>query len=257
MLASTETGTVISPDWLHGSGAVAVTIALITVCRNPGTLLARVVDSVAALQDARVRHYVVDGASSDGTLAFLCDSSHGLSGWISEPDSGIYDAMNKGWRMAPADSWVLYLGADDRIVSLPSDAELRAARDVGADIVFGTTYLGERAFRSRWNSGLRLRNTVHHQSMLVRKAVSPEPPFATCLRVYGDWDLNLRLWRRGVRAVFTPSLRAQADLGGMSARRPLREAYRIASSNGNVALGFCAVLWLQLHAWRSRLTGQP
>jgi glycosyltransferase involved in cell wall biosynthesis len=233
------------------------TIALITVCRNPGLLLPRVIASVAVLQDARVFHYIVDGASSDGTRDFLRDSSHGLAGWISEPDSGIYDAMNKGWHMAPDDSWVLFLGADDRIVSLPSDAELLSARVAGNDIVYGTTQLGGRTFRSRWNGGLRLRNTVHHQSMLVRKAVAPAPPFDTRLRVYGDWDFNLRLWRRGVRATFVPSLRAAADSGGLSASRPLGEAYRIAASNGNVAWGLCAVVWLQLHAWRSRITGQP
>lgn len=219
-------------------------IAIITVCRNPGPLLAQAMASVEALRDPRVAYIVVDGASSDGTTEFLRANTARVWRWSSEPDRGIYDAMNKGWNMAPEDSFVLFLGADDRILSLPSASTMARLAADGADIIFGTTTVGTRPFRSRWNRGLLLRNTLHHQSMLVRKAIEPRDPFDAGYRTYGDWDFNLRLWRRGARAMACRELRAHAAPGGASSRRPTAETYRIASTHSGPLLGLSAVAFL-------------
>ena len=217
-------------------------IAVITVCRNPGALLREAIESVQALHDARVRQIVIDGASTDGTPAYLQSIGAQLHHGRSEPDGGIYDAMNKGWAEAPADAWVLYLGADDRLLQLPDAAELQAVEAAGHGIVYGTTLLGERPFRSRLDGSIRFRNTLHHQSLLVRKGLSPTPPFDTTLRVYGDWDFNARLWRQGERAVFSAALRAYAAPGGASAPRPLGESYAVGRRHGGLIGG--AVAWL-------------
>ena len=231
---------------------------MVTVCRNPGTLLREAIDSVQALHDPRIRQIVIDAASTDGTPAYLQSIGDQLHHWRSEHDSGIYDAMNKGWAAAPADAWVLYLGADDRLLQLPADAELRAAAAAGHGIVYGSTLVGTRPFRSRLDAGIRFRNTLHHQSMLVHKVLAPAPPFDTRYRVYGDWEFNLRLWRRGVSAVHSAALRAYAAPGGASAPRPLVESYRVACSHGGVPAGILAWLLASSAALRAHLgSGQP
>jgi glycosyltransferase involved in cell wall biosynthesis len=202
-------------------------VTVVTVCRNPGGLLEQAIASVAALQRHDVAHVVIDGASSDGTMAYLRAMPHRLAHWQSERDTGIYDAMNKGWAVAGADSYVLFLGADDRLVSLPSAAELAQARGRGAVLIYGQVTVGETPFVSRFTEELRFGNTLHHQALLVDKGRHPEPPFDARLRVYGDWDFNLRLWRQGVRAEYLPSLRSQAGPGGVSSSQPLGETLRI------------------------------
>ena len=207
-------------------------IAVVTVCRNDLANLRNAVASVQALADPRVRHIVVDGASTDGTPEWLAQAGASLFHWRSEPDGGIYDAMNKGWAAAPADAWILFIGADDRLLSLPAAAELRDAEAAQAGMVYGTTTRGTRPFRSRLDSTIRFRNTLHHQSLLVAKSASPQPPFDVRYAVCGDWDFNARLWRGGARAVFSPSLRAFASPAGVSARRPLRESFLIGWRHG-------------------------
>lgn len=235
--------------------AMAPSIAVITVCRNHGTLLPRAVDSVARLADPRVRHIVIDGASTDGTVEYLQTNGQCLHYWLSEPDRGIYDAMNKGWNAAPENSYVIFLGADDQLLALPSTQEIEAARDAGISVIYGTTDVGDLPFRSRWDSGIRFRNTVHHQSMAICKSVAPTSPFDDRYRVYGDWDFNLRLWRRGVKAAYSPSLRALADAGGASAARPVVESFLIGARNGGVLAGVGAVAVVFYCAQRDRLRG--
>lgn len=202
-------------------------VTVVTVCRNPGPLLAGVVDSVAALGRGDVAHVVIDGASTDGTADDLRSGRHRLAWWCSEPDSGIYDAMNKGWAVADAGSWVLFLGADDRLLSLPAPRELAAAREAGVQLLYGDATIGQAPFPSRYTAELLTANTLHHQALLIHKSAHPAPPFDTAYRVFGDWDFNIRLWKHGVRAAHLPTLKSYAGPGGVSGSRPLGEVYRI------------------------------
>lgn len=106
-------------------------VSIVTPCLNPGPRLQRCIDSVAEQTYARVEHIVIDAGSSDGTVELLQQT--GNLTWISEPDTGQTNAINKGIRMMHGEvfSW---LNADD--VLKPSAAELavnvfRDSPDVG------------------------------------------------------------------------------------------------------------------------------
>jgi glycosyltransferase involved in cell wall biosynthesis len=231
-------------------------VTVVTVCRNAGALLEQAIASVAALQRPDVAHVVIDGASSDGTLAYLRAMPWRIAHWQSEPDTGIYDAMNKGWALAGADSYVLFLGADDRLLSLPSAAELSQARARAAVLIYGDANIGDTPFVSRYTEELRNGNTLHHQALLVDKRVHPQSPFDLRLRVYGDWDFNLRLWKQGVRAEYLPSLRSQVGPGGVSSSLPLGETLRVVNRHsGPWRAGFllCWIAKKQLGALIGRL----
>ncbi|HZV92655.1 MAG TPA: glycosyltransferase [Caldimonas sp.] len=161
-------------------------IAVITVCRIPGVQLAAAIESVQALGDVRTKQIIIDGASTDGTPAHLKSIESSLHHWSTAPDSGIYDAMNKGWAAAPADSYVIFIGAGDLLLGLPSADELLQVERDGVAIIYGVTRTALGAFRSRYGAELRLRNTLHHQSLLVRKEAYLDPPFDTRYRIYGD-----------------------------------------------------------------------
>jgi hypothetical protein len=218
-------------------------VAIVIVCRNADVALERTLDSISRMAEAkRVATVVIDGASNDGTLALLQARASELHHFRSERDRGIYDAMNKGWLAAPADSHVLYLGAGDMLLSLPPAEQLRRADGTPHLLLLGRTTVGERDFHSRWGAEMKLRNTAHHQAMLVHRSVSAEPPFDANLSTYADWDFNLRLYARGLRPQPVAGLHVYAEPGGKSwAMNETGEMFRIARRHGGLVVG--AMSW--------------
>lgn len=106
-------------------------LTVVTVCYNALSLLRGCVDSIAPLlsaPDLAVEYLVIDGASTDGTPEYLrAQAAEGrVSRWVSEPDAGIYDAMNKGLRLARGRVCV-FINADDRICA---EAVARCSRPI-------------------------------------------------------------------------------------------------------------------------------
>ena len=101
-------------------------VFVITVCRNAGDLLEPTMLSVLNQTYGHISYIVVDGASTDGTQEIIRKYEKHLTAWVSEPDKGIYDAMNKGLRMVKSllkngeSVWVNFMNAGDRF----SDAEV-------------------------------------------------------------------------------------------------------------------------------------
>lgn len=89
-----------------------LSFSVITVCFNSAETLGRALQSVADQDWPNVQHIVIDGASKDGTAQILEENQDQLSHVISEPDRGIYDAMNKGLDLAKGDV-ICFLNADD------------------------------------------------------------------------------------------------------------------------------------------------
>lgn len=109
-------------------------VSIITPTLDRKDMLAGTIESVLAQGYTAIEHIVVDGGSSDSTIKLLqtYEKQHGIK-WISEPDAGMYDALNKGLRMATGDI-IGYLNTDDRYfpytVAVAVDA-LEAASDIG------------------------------------------------------------------------------------------------------------------------------
>jgi glycosyltransferase involved in cell wall biosynthesis len=87
-----------------------ITVSVVTVTRNDRDGLKKTVESVRSQTHAHIEHVIVDGASSDGTKEYLGSLSHAAS--VSEPDGGIFDAMNKGMRMATGNVLVFMNSGD-------------------------------------------------------------------------------------------------------------------------------------------------
>src|SRR4051812_471640 len=94
--------------------SAAPTISVIVVCKNPGPRLAAALSSVREQLHVSTELIVVDGESTDGTREWLESNRAGITTLISEPDGGVYEAMNKGIAVARGE-WIYFLGADDRL----------------------------------------------------------------------------------------------------------------------------------------------
>jgi len=211
-------------------------ITIVTVVYNGRGLLARSVDSVMAMQRDDVAYIVVDGGSNDGTADDLRARGDQLEYWMSEPDGGIYNAMNKAVGLVAPSSFVLFLGAGDTILRLPDAATLAAAQADGTQVLFGDVLIGDTLFRSSFSPKLQYRNTLHHQGLFVRRGATAEPWFDESLKVFSDWDLNLSLYRRGVLARRLDYTVAYAEPDGVSAKLHLGEIARMVARR-------CGSLW--------------
>jgi glycosyltransferase involved in cell wall biosynthesis len=109
-------------------------LSVVTVVRNGQATLEACIRSVAEQTYPHVEHIVVDGASTDGTLDILRRHERTLEAWISEPDTGIYNALNKAVRLCSGDHYVV-LGCDDLLLPTAAESFMRHA-DKGL-VVFG------------------------------------------------------------------------------------------------------------------------
>jgi glycosyltransferase involved in cell wall biosynthesis len=115
-------------------------VSVITVCFNSEKYIRATIQSVLSQTYANIEYIIVDGGSTDGTLAIIKSYGNKISKLISQPDKGIYDAMNKGLFMATGDI-VGFLNSDD-MFSQSTSIELivNAFKDSSADSVFSNLY---------------------------------------------------------------------------------------------------------------------
>lgn len=188
-------------------------ISVITITYNAESTLGPTLRSVQAQAFADFEYLVIDGASTDATveLARSCP----VAQVFSEPDRGLYDAMNKGLRRAKGD-YVLFLNAGD---SFPAADTLRRYADAIASapcrpgMVYGQTaivdsggrHLGERHFRAPEKLGPRSfaeGMTVCHQAMLVLRELAPE--YDLRYRFSADYDWACKILKRSPLNVYIP-----------------------------------------------------
>jgi len=196
------------------------TITVVTVCRNALPLLRPTVESVLEQRTPAVEYWIVDGASTDGTREYLASLSASGVRWVSEPDRGIADAMNKGARLATG-AWVAHLHAGDRYLPGALDAVLSHAGSA-ADILCGSILKDEERGEVRYRpepSRLRMDMTVHHPATFTRREVFQEiGGFDERYPNAMDYDFFLRALVRGKRFEVIPETLARMASGGQSER---------------------------------------
>ncbi|HEE9839849.1 TPA: glycosyltransferase [Citrobacter freundii] len=205
-------------------------IYIVTVCRNALYDLKETVNNIAKINanlENRIEHVIIDGDSSDGTKEFLLDIKEAVYYCISEPDKGIYDAMNKGWNVVPEESYVLFIGAGDKITSLPK------LENKTVDVIYGSVDLERnKIFKSFINWRTNLSNTLHHQAMLIlKKAPFLNSPFNSKYKIYGDYDMNLNMINEGFSFHYAEDFLAYAKPGGISHDFNHKENLNVVFSN--------------------------
>lgn len=231
-------------------------VCVITVCRNALLGLQLTSLSVQMQQYADLCYVVIDGASTDGTVQYLQEVGYFVNTWVSEPDSGIYDAMNKGIDHCPSDAWVLFLNAGDRFAQ--SDVLLRLGNllDGAVDIVFGDVAVRSdsdrpRVYRAQHDATGKMPGC--HQAMLVRSELLRQLRFDVSYKVGADFEFYLRAVRGGARIAIFDGVIAEIAPEGFSASNEglLQSDYvrAISRHRGRVR----ALLWLFVRRIRRAL----
>lgn len=232
---------------IESEGDRSPLVSIITVSHNAKQELATVLESVWALKDEDLELIVVDGGSCDGTAAYLKKHQHAIDYWISEPDSGIYDAMNKAIAKARG-TFLLHLNAGDRLLRVPK-RELREAYAQGIDVAaFRVSIDGREEFHPSSGFWLRFTNTLHHQGTYFRR--TSFLPYDLRYKVFADFDVNQRLSLAGAQIKTFKSVTSLHAAGGISNRNTRQTAAEFfAVVQGNYGRRAVPVVWI-LAKWR-------
>ena len=188
-------------------------ITYITVCWNAESVVKRTLDSVERQDYPEIEHLIIDGASTDGTLQLAKDyqaHSHRPVSIVSEPDKGIYDAMNKGLQLATGD-YVCFLNAGDTLPETGTASTVAQTADAShAAVVYGDTdivddeghFLRHRRLvppeHLTWRS-FRQGMLVCHQAFYARTDIAQRLPYNLSYCHSADVDWCIRVMKEAER----------------------------------------------------------
>lgn len=222
-------------------------VSIITVTFNAERHLAQSLDSSLAQTFSRIELIVVDGGSSDNTLDIIRQRESKIAYWRSEPDHGIYDAMNKGLQWAKG-HFVIFKNADDWFLPDAIEKFAFCLNQTHGDVFCGHSLsvvqeepLVTAPFYTNI-SRIGLVPGIDHRSCFIRREVHLKSPFQLQYRLAADLDAFWRLKHMGARFIQMDHFVSYKRFGG--------------ASDGNHILKECflvnrrqAGLWFALKAW--------
>ena len=178
-----------------------VKISVVTVCYNAVKELERTMLSVLNQTYDNVEYIVIDGGSTDGTVEIIKKYADRLAYWVSEPDKGIYDAMNKGVKVATGE-WINFMNAGDRFV----DEEVLTKLFEGMNnseygVIFGNSReyrenilysVKPTPFYSKCNG--HYNKGICHQSMFVKTSLHKRNTFNLQYHIAADFNMVYHLY---------------------------------------------------------------
>lgn len=242
-------------------------ISIITITYNAERFLERTIQSIVAQQQAVLgvdyEYLVVDGVSTDGTLDLVRQYEGHISRWVSEPDKGLYDAMNKGLHRATGE-YVWFMNAGDELYD-PHTLHrlLETLRTQPADV-----YYSDALFVNEDGSTVGLRSqvmphtlpgTLHwedmalgmkvsHQAFVARRAIAPD---YVVTNLSADLDWEIRCLKAAKRIQHLPFVLCRYLVGGLSTqqhRRSLIDRFNVLTWH----FGLLPTLWNHARiVWRA------
>ncbi|GHU16260.1 glycosyl transferase [Betaproteobacteria bacterium] len=240
--------------------------SIITVAYNADQWLEPTILSILNQSYPSIEYLIIDGASSDGTVDIIRHYEVGIAYWESEPDKGLYDAMNKGLKRATGD-YVWFVNAGDTLDSadiVQQVASLVQKEPTLPDIIYGETIvmdeqghsLGLRRLKSpdklTWKS-FKMGMLVCHQSFVVKLELAPL--FDMQYRYSSDFDWCIRCMKEANTYLNTRKVLSRFLDGGVSTKQrkaSLKERYRIMCNYyGRVSTNFCH-LWFAVRFYTAK-----
>jgi len=173
-----------------------IKISIITVNKNNLAGLKKTFNSVIAQSFSDKEWIIIDGASEDGSKEFLDENASQISYWVSEPDTGIYNAMNKGV-MRSSGEYLLFLNSGDYLASSDVLANV-FSQDCSADIIYGNLILSKSEFQKEEHQYpdtvsymYLLRHSLPHPASFIKRELLVENPYDESLRIVSDWKFCL------------------------------------------------------------------
>jgi len=215
--------------------------SIITVTYNASQWLERTILSVLRQSYPHIEYLIIDGGSTDGTVDLIKQYQDGIAWWISEPDKGLYNAMNKGLQQATGD-YVWFINAGDTLHTANTLQEIVASikKKVSLpDVLYGDTRIVDAEGRSlglrrlrppkqlTWKS-FRMGMLVSHQSFIARREIAPL--YSEEYKLTADFDWCIQCLKnakeiKNTRLILSDFL--EAGLSSVQRKASLKERYKI------------------------------
>jgi len=178
-------------------------VTIITVCWNSAETIEQTIQSVIAQTYDNIEYVIVDGASKDSTIDIIRSYEDNVDYYVSEPDHGIYDAMNKGLELAQGD-YVLLLNSDDWYQPDAVSRLVAAQQFSGCDFTGSLArYVNEDGSSHvlpsmTYDKSVLLRMPLRHETMLIPAELYDRAgPYDTSFPIIADFEFTVRLYQTG------------------------------------------------------------
>lgn len=210
-------------------------VTVVTAVLNDAGHIEQTILSVISQTDIEIEYIIVDGGSKDGTLELIGKYKDKISLLISEPDRGVYDAMNKGIKYSTGD-FVYFINSGDVLLnpSILSKIKLEELKEKNA-IIYGNVIVAygniEALEKPRpfFNSKMKFKGIgICHQSMFFPGELIRNEKYDLSYNIAADYDLAYRLWRKGTEFLYKDITIAKYDWGKGISSNPykLLDVYR-------------------------------
>jgi glycosyltransferase involved in cell wall biosynthesis len=182
-------------------------ITVVTVTYNAQKYLEQTIKSVIEQDYSNIEYIIIDGASTDGTIDIIKKYEKYINYWISEPDSGIYDAMNKGIDVATG-QWINFMNAGDSFSSKDSVWNIIEFLISGINLFYGgTNFINNKNKIIAYSPPNDLKNIFFkmpcvHQSLFVRTSIMKRYKFNTNFKINADLDFLLKCHKDNFKYTF-------------------------------------------------------
>lgn len=224
-------------------------VSIITVVFNGEKYIEKTIKSVLQQEYPNIEYVIIDGKSKDRTLEILEPYRKHIQVFVSEPDKGIYDAMNKGQQLATGE-FLWFLNGGDYIPTPHTLSRIMNAYTGQEDVIYGHAQivdandnnLGLRRLivpkKLHWKSFLE-GMVVCHQAMLVKKSISE--PYRLQFRIAADIDWAIRTVKKAKQTLYVPEIFCHYLEGGFSEqkrRKSLIERFNIMQEHYGIWLPY-------------------
>jgi len=204
-------------------------LSVVTVVYNGQDSLNETIQSVKNQNERKyIEYIIIDGASTDGTAQIIRNNIDSIDVLISEPDAGIYDAMNKGLNIATG-KWILFLNSGDRLYSNSVMENLKNYLcNTTSQIIIGKVAIRdkfgkEKTIGSHTIGSLRTEMAVCHQAIFLSKKIykKKENKFEGNFNLAADYHQLRKLIAKSVPIEFISLIISEYDTTGISAQNPI------------------------------------
>ena len=237
-----------------------IKISIITVTFNSEKTIRDTIESVLSQDYDNIEHVIIDGDSKDNTIEIVRSYGDKISYFISEKDDGIYDAMNKGIKLAEG-TWTIFLNSGDIFYDeniLLNFSKILEKKD--EDVIHADTVV--RYENMKYNSSSKIFNhKTHripfcHQSSFTKTSILNKNLFNLKYKLSSDFELFLRLFKQKKKFTKVNMIIAEIESGGLSDTnrfQVLKENFDILKTNKMLTLSRSMIIFDFIYLFISKI----
>ena len=232
-------------------------VSIVTVTYNAQDTIEETILSVINQDYDNIEYIIIDGNSKDSTVDIIKKHEDRISYWVSEPDKGLYDAMNKGIKIAKGE-WITFRNSGDLFLERDSLSKLfKEPISESTDVIYADCiHISEEGYKlskPRPLTTYRRSMPINHPATFIRTALHKEIPFDLQYKISADYNMIYRCIEMGKQFEYRPVAIVSFPIGGFANthwKDAIKECCRIqgrTKSLGGWAYTYCNIVYVWFH----------